>query len=194
MVIVLIRSFNGEISVDMFLITSKNAVGSSTDINEFTRRTDVRYPNLYHQSSSSAPFARALSGVILSAEETGYKLLKTLPKIAITKVEMMIAGVGEKCKSPPPRIIFAILLVIVIPQELKIAIAINASIIPMIEEINVRETVSAKKSLRTKPFSAPIARIVPISPVRSITETVIVFMMIMNRLQSRPTRSLFLMP
>ena len=57
-------------------------------------------------------------------------------------VQIMMAGVGEKCRSPPPRIIFAISLVIVIFSELNIAIAMNAIIIQITEEITVREIAS----------------------------------------------------
>ena len=57
---------------------------------------------------------------------------------------------------------------------------INARITPAKEDSEVKKKVSLKNRRRTNFRSAPIARIVPISPVRSITETIIVFMMIMK--------------
>ena len=65
-------------------------------------------------------------------------------------------------------------------QELKIVIAMKAIITPIIADIKVRINVSVEKRVFTNFFPAPIARIVPISLVLSITLTVIVFIMIMN--------------
>ena len=121
-----------------------------------------------------------MSGVILSADFTGLRLLIKLPPIAITIVVIMIAGVGLNLSKPPPKIIFAMLFVIVMLSELKIAMIMPARIIPPTEESDVRIRVSLINRRRTNFFSAPIARIVPISLVRSITETIIVFIMIMN--------------
>jgi hypothetical protein len=81
---------------------------------------------------------KALIGVILSADFTGYLLLMILPKRATTIVVIMIEGVGVKCISPPPKIIFAISFVIAILKELKIAIQMKASTIPAREESEVR--------------------------------------------------------
>ena len=108
-----------------------------------------------------------------------------LPARATTTVVMMIEAVGLKRSKPPPRIIFAMEFVIVTLQALKIAITIKAIRIPMTEETKVSITDSAKKSLLTKDFSAPIALIVPISLVLSITEITIVFIMIINTTMAR---------
>ena len=57
-----------------------------------------------------------------------------LPISATIIVMIMIFGVGLKCRSPPPRIIFAIEFVIAMLKELKIIIQIKAKIIPAKDE------------------------------------------------------------